>query len=174
MEDFMACKNTVKWLYEITENHSTQSGFKFEKDYVFYDKTGIVRLILEQDGRITVTANYTWNGCSPKFCFLDLLWGTPDGVVDKTTRKPKTYYATLYHDAFYQFIPDGLPISRVEADRFFLEKLKETNFWWGNFYFLAVRVFGGIGMKMTKQQRMNAGKKGTVEPTDTTSSVKIH
>src|SRR5712691_2897454 len=103
----MFCENSVRWLYWLEKNFSWDSGLSISQDYAFKDKTGVVRLILERGGRITVTQGYAWDGCSPKFCFCDLLFGTPDGVVDTQTGRPKTYYASLVHDALYQFVPDG-------------------------------------------------------------------
>ena len=116
----MFCEDSVRWLYRLEENFSWESGLSISQDYAFKDKTGVVRLILESGGRITVTRDYAWNGCSPKFCFFDLLFGTPDGVVHAQTGKPKTYYASLVHDVLYQFVHDGLPLKQHDADRCFL------------------------------------------------------
>ena len=87
----MFCEDSVRWLYRLEENFSWESGLSISQDYAFKDKTGVVRLILESGGRITVTRDYAWNGCSPKSCFFDLLFGTPDGVVHAQTGKPKTH-----------------------------------------------------------------------------------
>ena len=120
-----------------------------------------MRLVVEKGGRIVVMRGYAWNGCSPKFCFFDLLLGTPDGVVDARTGRPKTYYASLVHDALYQFVPDGLPASRRDADRCFLALLAESGFRPRWIYYAAVRVFGGL---LRRVQRSTRGTSGTAVP----------
>lgn len=154
----MYCRNSVKWLYRLDQNFSWDSGLPLEGDYAFKDKTGVVRLILEGGGRITVAAGYAWNGCSPKFCLFDLLLGTPEGVVDARTGRPKTYFASLVHDALYQFAGDGLPMSRRQADACFLRLMEETGFRPRYIYFGAVRLFGGVVLFLERRARRTAGK----------------
>src|SRR5436309_14115393 len=125
----------------------------------FRDKTGAVRLILRQSGRITVTRRYAWDGCSPKVCVFDILLGTPDGVVDSTTKQPKTYYASLVHDALYQFLLDGLPLKRWQADRCFLRLMAETGFAPRYVYWAAVRLFGWLFVAQHRLKRRNRGTK---------------
>jgi len=103
------CENSVRWLYVLDQHFTWESSLEIKEDVAFKDKTGVVRLVLEKGGRITVMRGYAWNGCSPKYCLFDILLGTPEGVVDSRTRRPKTFYASLVHDALYQFVPDGLP-----------------------------------------------------------------
>ncbi len=153
------CKNSVSWLYRLERNFSWDSGLPIESDAAFKDKTGIVRLILEKDGRITVTSGYAWNGCSPKFCAFDILFGTPEGVVDSRTGKPKTYHASLIHDALYQFVPDGLPLKRSDADRCFLRLMEETGFMPRHLYYAAVRLFGWLVQRGTQHIRKNVGSR---------------
>ncbi|HSM13360.1 MAG TPA: hypothetical protein VLA66_04775 [Thermoanaerobaculia bacterium] len=138
------CSRHVGWLFRLEANWSWRSPFAFERDLAFADRTGEVRLILERDGRMTVTADYAWNGCSPKLCFFDLIVGTPDGVVDPDTGRPKAYHASLLHDALYQFLPDGVPLTRAQADRCFLDLLAERGFRLRRIYWAAVRLFGGM------------------------------
>ena len=138
----MLCKDTVRWLYRLDRNFTWQSGLNVSEDLVFYDGKGKVRLIIETDGRLTVTQGYAWNGCSPKIYFLDLLFGMPDGAVYKPTGKPKTYFASMVHDALYQFLGTGTPISRAQADRCFLRLMRESQFVLRHVYWFAVRVFG--------------------------------
>ena len=108
----MLCKNSVRWRYCLDRHYSWPSGLRFDQDWAFADRAGVVRLILRTDGTMTVTAGYAWDGCTPKCCVLDLSIGVPDGVVNADTGKPKTYYASLIHDALYQFLPDDLPLTR--------------------------------------------------------------
>jgi len=112
------------------------TGRKFESDW----------LTVAETGKITVHGSneqgYAWDGCSPKWNFLQLTWGTPDGRLDYETEKPLTYYASLIHDALYQYKSEGLPISRREADVIFNIILKKREFIWRWLYNLAVRAFG--------------------------------
>ena len=77
----MYSKNSVRWLYKLEKSFTWASGHPVAEELVFKDKTGEVRLIIETNGDITVTRGYAWNGCSPKVCIFDLLFGTPEGVV---------------------------------------------------------------------------------------------
>ena len=153
----MFCENSVRWLYRLDENFSWESPLDIKQDYAFKDKTGVVRLILERGGRITVTRGYAWNGCSPKFCFFDILIGTPDGVVDSRTGRPKTYHASLVHDAFYQFVPDGLPLTQHDADKCFLRLMEATGFHPRFLYFSAVWLLGGLVWRGKRYVRKTAG-----------------
>ena len=103
------------------------------------------RLLIEKSGKITIICSYgngyAWDGCSPKCNFLHFTWGTPDGKLDYSTEKPMTYYASMFHDALYQFKKEGC-ISRKEADIIFKLLLKKAGFMWWPLYFGAVRVFG--------------------------------
>ena len=155
----MFCTDNVRWLYKLEKNFSWESGLNFDRDYAFKDKTGVVRLILEEGGHITVTRGYAWDGCSPKFCLFDLLIGTPDGTVHARTGKPKTYFASLVHDALYQFVPEGLPLSRHDADRCFLRLMSETQFRLRYIYFFAVWAFGGLVRRVERYSRKTAGTK---------------
>jgi len=119
----MFCKNSVRWLYRLEQNFTWESNHPLPEDFVFWDKSGAVRLIIEMGGRITVTRRYAWNGCSPKFCFFDLLIGTPEGVVHARTGRPKTYFASLIHDALYQFAPDGFATHPAPRRCVFLDSL---------------------------------------------------
>ncbi len=102
---------------------------------------------LDKDGMMTVLGShengYAWDGCSPKWHFLHLVMGTPDGKLDYSTEKPITYYASMLHDAIYQY-KDKLPISRAEADKIFLIILKDAGFMWSSLYYRAVVLFGGL------------------------------
>ena len=72
-----------------------------------YYKSGNGFIELTQDGKIFINGSrlngYAWDGCTPKFEFLDFVIGTPDGRLDYLTEKPITYYASLVHDAIYQY-----------------------------------------------------------------------
>lgn len=152
----MLCKNAVAWLYRADTNFTWDSGLAVPEDQVFLDASGTVRLIIEGGGRITVTRGYSWNGCSPKFCILDLLVGTPDGVVSAQTGRPKTYFASMVHDALYQFLGAGSPISRRDADRCFLRLMAASQFSLRYVYWGAVRLLGRLvwrGKHVTRRWR---------------------
>lgn len=122
-----------------------------------------MRLVIERDGRITITRGYAWDGCTPKFCLFDILTGVPDGVVHERTGKPKTYFASLIHDALYQFLPDGLPFTRKDADEFFLRLMAESDFSPRWIYWAAVRLFGGLFRSAARKVRKT---RGTYQPVD--------
>jgi hypothetical protein len=153
----MFCSKSVHWLYRLEKNFSWDSPLDIKQDYAFKDNRGVVRLILEHGGRITVTRGYAWNGCSPKFCFFDILFGVPDGVVDFHTGRPKTYYASLVHDALYQFVPDGLPLKQHDADRCFLKLMEATGFRLRHLYFSAVWSMGWLIWRTKRHVRKTAG-----------------
>lgn len=102
---------------------------------------------LKQDGTLLINGahcnGYAWDGCTPKWEFLDFTLGTPDGRFDYLTEKPITYYASMIHDAIYQHKKE-IPISRKSADQIFYQILKESGFMWARLYYIFVRVAGGI------------------------------
>lgn len=149
----IAASDVAKWLYRLDAGYTWTSPFPLDADFAFRDSSGRVRLILERNGAITVTRGYTWNGCSPKFRVLDLLVGTPEGVVSARTGQRKTYFASLVHDALYQFLADGLPLSRRQADHVFLSLMRESNYLFAPLYWLFVRVFGRLVHFATRRRR---------------------
>jgi hypothetical protein len=70
-------------------------------------------------GFINIPEGYSWNGCSMALDFKG------------------TYYASLIHDALYQY-----KVNRAVADRVFYEKMKEDKFKLAGLYYIAVRLFG--------------------------------
>ena len=145
--------DVARWLYRIDASYTWTSPFPQASDFAFFDAKGRLRLLLERNGAITVMRSYTWNGCSPKFFVLDLLFGTPEGVVNARTGQRKTYYASMVHDALYQFLADGLPLTRVQADRCFLMLMRESSFLLAPAYWLFVRAFGGLVHFATRRSR---------------------
>jgi hypothetical protein len=153
----VACKNAARWVYRLARSHSWQSPFSFDREWAFQDKKGRTRLVISAEGVITVTRGYSWDGCTPKFCVFDILVGTPDGVVYSRTGHPKAYFASLVHDALYQFLPDGLPLTRAQADECFLKLLTESEFAPRHLYYLAVRLFGWLTLPITRRVRGTSG-----------------
>ena len=127
------------YIYCLEEDYTYRSSIKgrvFENEW----------FKLEKNGTITVKGShkkgYAWDGCSPKFKFKDICWlGTPDAVLNWETKKPKTYYASMVHDVFYQFSKDVKPfIKRKEVDDLFYDILKENNFRLASVYYRVVRL----------------------------------
>jgi len=128
--------------------------FKIMEDYI-YDDTGWIIdkpfiskwLEISEGGQIKVKANesgYAWDGCTPKWSLLNLIIvGIPDGHIDYRTMKPFTYYATLVHDALYQYL-NSVPIPKAEIDWLFLKMLGDFKL--RSLYYLAVKYFGGRGI----------------------------
>ena len=165
-------RTSARWLYKLDQNFSWESGFSIAEDRVFKDAKGRLRLILEKEGgRITVLRGYTWNGCSPKFLIFDVLLGTPEGVTHSETQKSKTYFASMVHDALYQFLDKGLPLTRRQADATFLRLLQEADFAPARLYWLAVRSFGWLVRWATSAKRDWRGESDSLSELAPTAGV---
>jgi Protein of unknown function (DUF1353) len=125
----------------------------------FEDRKRVRRLEIHPDGRLIVLPGYRWDGCTPKFLVWDCALGVPDGVPHPTTQKPKAYYASLVHDALYQFLGAGLPLDRATADRIFLELLEEAEFAPARFYYRVVRLLGEASRLITRRIRRYDGRR---------------
>lgn len=147
------------WVFTLEEDFAWPSGLPISEDAAFEDKTGRRWLELRRDGTIRVFANYSWDGCTPKLFLFDVYVGIPDGIIDGNTRREKTYHASLIHDALYQFLDAGLPLSRADADRCFLKLMAETHFNLRYLYYGAVRLFGSWFRKLGKFVRKTEGNK---------------
>jgi len=156
----MFCHNTEKWLYKLNEDYRWQSPFLQDSDWAFQDHTGKTRMKLMRDGTIVVIQGYAWDGCTPKFCLLDILIGTPDGAIDVESAHPKTWHASLVHDALCQFLSAGLPMSRAQVDGCFLKLMQERQFTLRYIYYAAVRLFAWLTKPLTIRIRnIHGGKK---------------
>jgi hypothetical protein len=154
----MFSTDCAKWVYRLYDHYSWESGWEIAEDRYFCDSRGEVRLIIETGGKVTVTKGYAWNGCTPKFFLFDLLFGTPDGAVYIPSGRPKAYYASLVHDALYQFLGENSPVTRRQADDAFLRLLGESKFRLRWFYWAAVRLGGWLAWKATAMTRDWDGK----------------
>lgn len=118
--------------------------WELEESYVFIDDNLLgIELDLDyvkvMNNFIEIKKGYAWNGCTPRFSFFDLFEiGTPNGIKNFKTGKPKAYYASLVHDALYQYEL----VDRKFADKIFRKILKENDFMLANLYYIAVRIFG--------------------------------
>ena len=153
---------SVKWIFVLDQdfvfNVSSYLSKDFSEGCAFIDRSGKRRLEIHPNGDAKVLANYSWDGCTPKFAIWDIVFGTPDGIPNNKTTKPKAYYASLLHDALYQFLDADLPMSRANADRVFLALLTRDGFGPKWVYYAAVRVFGGFRF-FTRWKRSYAGKR---------------
>jgi len=153
----------VRWIFILDGDYVCSIRDYLPSDWnegcAFIDAKGRRRLEILPDGDARVLTGYAWDGCTPKFSFFDIVIGTPDGVPNQVTKKPKAYYASLLHDALYQFLDAELPLSRAQADRLFLEILTRDRFAPRRIYYVAVRVFGGLSRLFTRWKRSYAGKR---------------
>ncbi len=130
------------YIYCIKEDYARKTairGREFSNEWFALDK----------DGTVTIKGSnkngYSWDGCSPKKKFLDIYVGTPEAVLNFTTGKTKTYYASLIHDVFYQFSKDVKSfISRKEVDKEFCNILKADGFRAAKIYYGVVRSLGWL------------------------------
>lgn len=156
-------KFNVDWIYVLDEVVEFSSRLRLEENYLFWDeKKKKVRMVILKDGRIFLKPKYAWDGCTPKFCLWDIYFGIPDGAVHSDTLKPKTYYASLFHDALYQYLEKDRPYTRKDGDRVFLEIMGKYNFRLKCVYYLGVRIFGGLARLISKYLRKNSGRVETV------------
>jgi len=128
------------WIFKLENDYKRKTSFtghSFNADW----------LEIKNDGTIIIPKGYAWNGCSPKFSFFDLaVIGTPDGIIDIESMKPKTYYASMVHDALYQYYSYH-KITRKNIDKLFLEMMKEKSFTLSWVYYFAVRLFAWVTIR---------------------------
>lgn len=103
---------------------------------VYVDQKGTVRLVA-RGSTLTVFCRYGWDGCSPKFSFLNYWIGTPD---------PKeTILASLIHDALSQFLHlSCMKVDKGDVDLIFFGIMKQNRAKVANLYYQAVSKFGWI------------------------------
>ncbi|WP_420473599.1 DUF1353 domain-containing protein [Noviherbaspirillum sp. ST9] len=115
-----------------------------------------------------VRRTYAWDGCTPKISWLwFVLIGTPDWwqkefsivrvsnhghVEEATVFWPMTHYASVVHDALYQYL-HHIPIKPSEVDRLFHTMLLEAGMWpWlAKLYYSLVKRCGGKDVKQSRQ-----------------------
>lgn len=154
---------SVRWIYvledDVVYNIRKHLPSDWRKSYAFFDKNGNCRLEIHSNGDARILSGYAWDGCSPKFSFFDILVGTPDGIPNELTKKPKTYYASLMHDVLCQFLEINPDVPRKKADKIFFELLERDRFAPKYLYYFAVSVFGGLGHQITRWKRSYDGKR---------------
>lgn len=149
---FYKTKKPNIYIYKLDEDFTYTPKLKPKRNIPFKCKW----LEIDEKGTITVKKNYAWDGCSIKKSIFDLfIVGTPEGIIDYNTGKPKTYYASLVHDALYQF-HSYHTIERKEIDLIFLEMLKNCKFRLAYLYYFVVRKLGGAFVKEKKDYVLNS------------------
>ena len=122
-----------KYKYILEEDfHYQLEGIRLEKDFMGKDKKGRLWVFITQNGILGILKGYAWDGATL----------APD--------YPEIYEATLVHDALYQFLERGMPLSRKQIDDIFLKMMENQNFKYAKIYYRAVRLFGGIFVKLTR------------------------
>jgi hypothetical protein len=153
----------VRWIYvletDFVHNIIGHLPTGWNRGVAFLDKSGARRLEIYPNGDARVLAGYAWDGCTPKFSLFDILIGTPDGIPNERTKKPKTYYASLVHDVLYQFMELNPDVPKAAADKIFLELLTRDGFAPRHIYYAAVSVFGGLSHRFTRWKRSYTGKR---------------
>jgi hypothetical protein len=154
---------SVKWIFVLEQDFVFDVGAYLDKDFsgscAFVDRSGKRRLEIRPNGDARVLSGYAWDGCTPKVAVWDIVLGTPDGIPNSKTTKPKAYYASLLHDVLYQFLDAGLPMSRANADKVFLALLTRDGFGPRWIYYIAVRICGGGFRLFTRWKRSYVGKR---------------
>lgn len=179
----MATRSVIQWIFRVyklftlSEDYPWETGINFGKNYEFRDKKkeNKLRMTISENGTITVMKGYSWDGCTPKFSVFDFfVMGTPDGILSDKTGKPKAYHASLVHDALYQFLPELPPDNKIYtrkmADDIFWDILEDAKFAPRNFYWLGVRLFGGLFMNSRKY--ISRQTEGMVQEVKGTSQLK--
>ncbi|MBL8509325.1 MAG: hypothetical protein JNM11_12690 [Chitinimonas sp.] len=96
--------------------------------------------VVIQDGRIRVREGYAWDGCTPAWSVLGLVYiGTPDGA--EYLGKPAAYYASLVHDVLCQWRL-LIPITKAAVLGLFYEMLKARQFRLAGLYVAVVARLG--------------------------------
>ena len=120
----------MKYKYVLKEDYIYQSHV-IGKRFTGIDN-GKIWLEIFENGIIIVSKGYAWDGAT----------AAPDFK--------GTYFATLLHDALYQFLDKGNPLTRKEIDDIFLKIMQRDGFKLAKVYYRAVRLLGGIFVKLTR------------------------
>jgi hypothetical protein len=155
--------SAVRWIFILDQDYvyniRRYLPSNWNEGCAFVDRNGRRRLEIHPNGDARVLEGYAWDGCTPKLFLFDIVIGTPDGVPNKITKKPKTYYASLLHDVLYQFLDANLPLSRAQVDKVFLDIMTRDHFALRKIYYGVVRILGGTVRLFTRWKRSYAGKR---------------
>jgi len=143
------------WIFKLTEDFTLATdctGITFRSDW----------FTIAGDGRMTIRKGYAWDGNSVKLDVFDLfIIGTPDGIIDVRTMKPKTWFASLVHDALYQYYGyHGL--LRSEMDMIYLLLARKANFFPAPLYYAVIRMLGWAFYVGKRMERVSAADRTIV------------
>lgn len=137
-------KGNFPYIFKIEQDFTYQTHWRLETAF------SSQWLEISTEGLVKVKANergYSWDGCTPKLSIFNLwIIGVPDGHINYRTMKPYTYYASLVHDALYQYL-DTVPVSKGQIDLLFLEMLGDFKL--RKLYYFFVSKFGGKNVVQT-------------------------
>ena len=128
MSQFKPYNNPLKpkYFYEVTDNVKFNTdllkGIYFSNEWLYIN-----------NGAVTVSKGYVFNGASPRWEWFGCEWGTPQG------RELCGMRGFCVHDALYQF-RDAIGITKKKADKIQLEIHKEDNFKPRKLYYHILRI----------------------------------
>ena len=132
------------YIYKLDAFYAYQAKVELDQPLVF-EQNNKIWLVITMDGNIIIAADYAWDGCSPKINLAGRIIGVPEGEINPDTGKPRTYYASLIHDALLQFSSDPrMRFSRAQIDEMFYDILKRDGFKAAPLYYFVVRKLGGL------------------------------
>lgn len=148
----------IDWIYklELDQNYNLPYDKKLACEYYFYDLDNNLRVKVWKNGSVTIYKGYAWDGCTPKYKIGSYTFGIWDGI-KSSTDLPVTYYASLLHDALYQFYDLKVPFTRKEIDKLFLEFIPK-GFKARYIYYIFVRLFGRFAMYLRRKKGNNKGR----------------
>jgi len=72
----------VRWIFLLDSDYRYNVGrhlpAHWREGSAFLDRKGHRRLEIHSNGDVVVLAGYAWDGCTPKFCIADIVFGIPD------------------------------------------------------------------------------------------------
>jgi hypothetical protein len=143
---FVARNKRSIWVYKLDEDFEYLLPYKGSSLKARW-------LAIHPDGRMIIPKGYAWDGCTPKFSLFDLaIIGTPDGMIDVKSGKPKTHDASLIHDALYQYYL-WHELTEENIDRLFYQILREQKFKLAWIYYQSVRLFGRLASRVKHPDR---------------------
>ncbi|EPJ56344.1 MAG: hypothetical protein OFPI_00110 [Osedax symbiont Rs2] len=121
---------TLKKPFEFRHRHFNNVDFERED----------VKWLIIKGGKLTISAEYSWDGCTPKWQPFGLFTiGTPDGALRHGV--PWIYHPSLVHDVLCQF-RKILPFTQEQVTEIWSEHLQEVKWPLHAVYTYAVDKFG--------------------------------
>jgi hypothetical protein len=105
--------DVARWLYRIDANYTWTSPFRQESDYAFSTRRAACGCWSSATARSPSRALHL-ERLRSQVLRAGSFVRHAEGVVNARTGHRETYYASMVHDALYQFLADGLPLTRVQ------------------------------------------------------------